>query len=241
MTTRRLLVLAMGVWLALGAWNLSIVAQEGRGGQAATKENLDLPFDAFANSEEEEEAPEVIFFYGQQYEGDGFYFCLDRSGSTANGELDIEKRETIRTIQQFSKKVYFAIVFYDQGLMKWPSTGRPAEASGGMKAQAVAWLSTIRSGSGTCVREGLMESLNFANRSPAKHNQIIYLGDGGTTCQGHNAADYGRQTLAQVTAANFKRHTLNAICAGTDLSATDENFCKTLASLNGGTYKRVPR
>jgi hypothetical protein len=209
------------------------------GGQGATKENLDLPFDAFANAEEEEEAPEVIFFYGQQYEGDGFFFCLDRSSSTAQGELETEKRETIRAINGFSKHVQFAVVFYDQSVMKWPTAGRPAEASGGSKAQAIAWLSTIRTGSGSCVREGLMASLEFANRSSSKKNSIIYLGDGYTHCSGHDTAQYARQTLSQVTAANYKRHSINSVCVGTD--QVDENWCKQLASLNGGTYKRVPR
>jgi hypothetical protein len=102
------------------------------GGQAATKENLDLPFDAFANTEEEEEAPEVIFFHGQQYEGDGY-----------------------------------------------------------------------------------------------------------THCSGHDTAQYARQTLSQATAANRKRHSIDSVCVGTD--QVDENWCKQLASLNGGTYKRVPR
>jgi hypothetical protein len=39
-------------------------AQSNNGnGNVATKENLDLPFDAIGNSEEEEDIPEIIFFY----------------------------------------------------------------------------------------------------------------------------------------------------------------------------------
>ena len=208
-------------------------------GQPATKENLDLPYDAFGLSEEEEEAPEVVFFYGQQYEGDGFFFCLDRSSSVANGELDIEKREAIRTISQFSKHVQFAIVFYDQGMMKWPGSGRPAEANGSMKSGAISFLSTIQSGSGTCVKEGVLEAINFANRSSAKRNVIIYLGDGGTSCPGAGSG-YKNQTISQVAAANFKKHQINVICVGVD-GGMDESFCKALANSNGGTYRKLSR
>ena len=207
-------------------------------GQPATKENLDLPYDAFGLSEEEEEAPEVVFFYGQQYEGDGFFFCLDRSSSVANGELDIEKREAIRTISQFSKHVQFAIVFYDQGMMKWPGSGRPAEANGSMKSGAISFLSTIQAGSGTCVKKGLLEAINFANRSSAKRNVIIYLGDGGTTCPGNDSGAYSRQTITEVAGANFKKHQINAICVGTQVN---ESFCKSLANANGGTFRRLTR
>lgn len=140
--------------------------------QIASKENLDLPFDAFGISEDEKEAPEVVFFYGQQYEGDGFFFCLDRSSSTA---------------------------------------------------------------------KGLMKSLKYADRSSAKRNVVIYLGDGGTTCPNNDATAYGQQTLSQVTGANFKRHQINSICVGTDLTNNDKTFCQTLSRMNGGSYKHIPK
>ena len=72
-----------------------------------SKENLDLPYDAMSLAEEDEDSPEVIIFYGQNYEGDGVFFCLDRSSSTRNGELKIEKREAIRSITEFSSRVEF--------------------------------------------------------------------------------------------------------------------------------------
>ena len=36
-------------------------------GQVKTKENLDLPYDAFGLNETEEEAPEGVVFYGQSF------------------------------------------------------------------------------------------------------------------------------------------------------------------------------
>ena len=55
---------------------------------AQIKENLDLPFDALGEDEEEEEAPEVVNFYNTNLEGDGFFYVIDRSVSMQNaGEL----------------------------------------------------------------------------------------------------------------------------------------------------------
>jgi hypothetical protein len=223
----------------LGLVSLPARAQDAGG--IGSRENLDLPFDAFGQEEEEEEAPEVIFFYGQQYEGDGFFFTLDRSSSTAQGELVIEKREAVQTISQFSDQVEFAIVFYDRSIMKWPGTGRPAEANAGQKASAIAWLSTIQTGGGTCVREGLLESINFANRSTRRRNIVIYLGDSGTTCPGHDANAYGQQTLSAVAAANHRRWPVNVICVGADVSPAGEQWCQALAASNNGSYKRIVR
>ena len=50
---------------------LRLNAQDGQ----ASKENLDLPYDASLASERAESAPEVIVFYGEQYEGHGVFFC----------------------------------------------------------------------------------------------------------------------------------------------------------------------
>jgi hypothetical protein len=235
----RTIAVLIAVFL-LGVISAPALAQDAGG--IGSRENLDLPFDAFGQEEEEEEAPEVIFFYGQQYEGDGFFFCLDRSGSSAGGELEIEKREAVQTVSQFSDQVEFAFVFFDRGIMKWPGTGRPAEANAGQKASAIAWLSTIQFGGGSCVREGLIEAINFANRSTRRRNIIIYLGDAGATCQGQDPAAYAAQTLSAVSAANFRRWQLNTICVGAvERGVLGEQWCQALAAANNGSYKRVPR
>ena len=97
----------------------------------------------------------------------------------------------------------------------------------------------MQHGRGSCVREGLLESIKIADRSTARRNVIIWLGDGGTQCAGHDRTQYGQQTLVLVAAANYKRHAINTICVGSD--QVDEKWCQTLASMNNGTYKRVPR
>ena len=206
-------------------------------GQAPTKENLDLPYDAFGLNETEEEAPEVVVFYGQSFEGDGIFYCLDRSSSTCGGELAIEKRETLRNIMEFSSRVEFAVVFYDAGMKKFPQSGRPMKADAAGKSAAVSFVSATQCGRGTCVKRGLLECLSFASFSSAKRNVIIYLGDGGTTCPNTNHRQYGEQTLQEVKARNFKNAQVNSIHVGND----DTWFSKALATQNNGSFSQVTR
>ena len=45
----------------------------------STKENLDLPFDAGSELDDENLAPESFVFYGERFEGDGVFLCCGRS------------------------------------------------------------------------------------------------------------------------------------------------------------------
>ena len=118
-TMNRLLTLATVFVFCFALTPLAFVnAQSLAGG--ALKANLDLPFDAglLNDDGEDEDAPEIITFYSQQYEGDGIFYAIDRSGSMQNsGELDIAKREVGKNIREFSNRVQFGIVFFDRGIM----------------------------------------------------------------------------------------------------------------------------
>jgi hypothetical protein len=61
----------------------------------ALKSNLDLPFDAglLNDDAEDEDAPELITFYSQQYEGDGIFYCIDHSSSMRFSDLDCRGRK----------------------------------------------------------------------------------------------------------------------------------------------------
>ena len=80
-------------------WIASTLSQDV--GSSSVTQNLDLPYNAGVEDSTEEDAAEIIFFYGQQYEGDAFVFCVDRSGSMLDrGELDRAKREIARNIMR---------------------------------------------------------------------------------------------------------------------------------------------
>ena len=206
------------------------------GGGVATKENLDLPFDSIGESEEEEDAPEIVTFYGQQLEGDGIFYVIDRSSSMGDrGELAIAKTELARNITEFSERVEFGMVFFDQGIKMYPSNGQPATAGVGMKASAMSFVQATQAGFGSCCQQGLAKILRMANMATAKRKVIVYLGDGRGHCQGGDENQYLKQTLSAITAQNYQRIPINCIMV-LDVTAVGEDFLKRLSTANGGTY-----
>jgi len=210
-------------------------------GGAAIKENLDLPFDALGASEEEEDAPEIVTFYGTQLEGDGFFYVIDGSGTMRDrGELAIAKKEVIKNISEFSDRVQFGVVFFAHEIAKFPASGQPADASPGMKQSGINFVQSNQGSSGTCGQKAMAAILQMANQATSKRKVIVYLSDGGGTCDVNSAAEeaaYLQKQLALTTSQNYQRIQINTIGV-LDLTPAGEAFMKQLASTNGGTYTR---
>ena len=206
---------------------------------AQLKENLDLPFDALGEEEEEEEAPEVVNFYNTNLEGDGFFYVIDRSGTMqSSGELQRAKSEVKKNITEFSNRVQFGVVFFDSSISKFPASGQPAEASEAMKQGAKGFVDSVPGGSGTCGMQGLLAALQFANRAKSKRKVIVYLSDGGGTCMGADESQYLNKLIATVTAQNYQRVKINTILV-LEPAGGGENFMRRLAAANGGSYTRI--
>lgn len=232
---RLLFVGLLGSFVSVGA----LEAQElGLGG---LKENLDLPLDAIGEVGEEEEAPEVVNFYGQNLEGDGFFYSIDASGSMRDSqELTKAKQEITRNVSEFSEKTEFGIVLFWSTITKYPTSGRPVAANAGSKQAAISWLAGQQGGTGSCMMEGLREALQMANMSAAKRKVVVYVGDGGGTCNGSNEQDYLRKMVSTITAQNYQRAQVNTIgvMMGTSRQM-QESFMKQLSAANNGTYRRI--
>jgi hypothetical protein len=207
--------------------------------RAGIKENLDLPFDAIGD--DIDDLPiESIVFYGMSLEGDGFFYAIDKSSSMAQGELDRARAEVRRNIAEFSSVVEFGIVFFDRQVLKFPANGRPAQATEAMKQAAAAFIDSVHWGHGSCCRQGLLAALEIAHHARAHRKVLVYLGDGGGTCEsGTSEAQYLDTTLATVTSRNYERvkiHTIGVL----DVSDLGETFLRRLAAANGGSYRRIP-
>ncbi len=201
------------------------------------KANLDLPFDAIGEDEEEEEAPEVIVFYGAQYEGDFFCFTCDRSGSMEGERWTKLQREVVKNIAQFSERVQFGIVFFAGDTKKFPPSGQPADANPGMKAAAISMVMSTTLGRQSCYKEALFDALAFASRSSTKRKVIICLGDGELYCSGQRGDAYGQQALTQIKARNVSGAKINCIGIAAP-GGEGERWLKTLAAQNNGQYRR---
>jgi Mg-chelatase subunit ChlD len=213
-------------------------------GGLASKVNLDLPLGVDTSTlEDDENPPEVVSFYGQNLEGDGFFYAVDHSGSmNDSGELATAKREIIGNITQFSERTQFGVVFFDLGIKKYPSSGRPVEATAGGKSAALSFINGIGRGGGSCMMQGIRAALEIANLGTARRKVLVYVGDGGGTCSISGAGEdaYLKEMVATVTAANYQRLPINTI--GVMMGSTrttQENYMKQLSAANGGSYRRV--
>ena len=241
-------------------WIASTLSQDV--GKSSVTQNLDLPYNAGTGDSTEEDAAEVIFFYGQQYEGDAFVFCVDRSGSMLDrGELDRAKREIARNIMEFNSATEFAVCFFSERVLMWPSSGATVPASYNMKRAACAWIAGVDRGVYSCPKKGLARSIQAVNRSRNDRRCIIYVGDGGGTClvpgwkrsidQGDNPHGYSsavvlfemqylQGTLAEVERLNYKNVSINSV--GVMMAGRREvhhQFVENLARNNNGTYRRI--
>jgi len=205
---------------------------------AFVKANLDLPFDARADGEEEEPAPEIVVFYGQQYEGDGFFFCCDKSLSMRGAALKRLQQEVIKSIEQLSDGVQFGIVFFDSSIYKYPEAGMPATTSPSSKNAMAGWVLSVPIGAASCYKEALLTTLQFSQQSTALRKTIIVLGDGVPWCPGYDREVYATETLETVRKMNIQRAKINTICLG-GLTTSNETWMRTLATMNNGTFSRI--
>jgi hypothetical protein len=150
----------------------------------------------------------------------------------------ILQRELIKSLSSFSSDIRFGIVYFNTQVLKFPPSGLPAEASAGNKAAAESFVQSMLVGPGSCPIQGLHDTLQFVNRSPAKRNVIIYIGDGWTDCPGYDPKQCAKMALESVARWNQKRVPIHVIVTGSEAS---EDFPRNLAAMNRGTYKRVVR
>ncbi len=230
------------------------------GGYRGDNSNLDLPYNADTSDTVEEDAAEIIHFYGQQFEGDSFVFCVDRSGSmSSHGELARAKREICRNIMEFSNRTEFAVCFFDSELRMWPPNGRPIKATTQTRSAACRWVGIMPRGLQSCPQEGLIRSIQTLNRSKNRRRCLVYVGDGGGTCMipgwrdryGGSAssvvqesinfeATYLEETLKVVRRWNYKDVSINTI--GVMMNGRrglHHDFVRNLALQNDGTYRRI--
>jgi len=220
------------VFCSLGLTAGWILAQDG--GSGGVNRPLDLPSPGAGSDEDEEDAPESITFYGSEYEGDGFFWCLDKSCSMGwGGEIGTLKTETVQSINQLSARAEFGAVAFSSNTIVWAP--QPRRASSGNKSAAVAWVNGLSAEGGTCIGPAGVQTVQIANSSTKRRRQLLFLGDGQPFCGGGDSA---AAALADITSANFEQIPLHTLY----ISASSEGipFFQSLAQQNGGTFTLIP-
>jgi hypothetical protein len=208
---------------------------------------LDLP-DGFGQSDEEEDEPELIEFYENEYEGDAFFFCLDKSDSmsrTTGGQAKwaIRNRETIKAIQGLTRRSVVTVLFFDfRGVRSDCYGDPPLRMDPANKARLIGQITATtvanHSGSDSCIGEGMKRILQIANKTQNKYRVIMLVADGRAQCPtGENDPD---RVFASIMSLNAQRIPINTVYTGPQ-SGSDWEYGKPLlerlARATNGKFK----
>ena len=209
---------------------LSLFATTHLIGESGPKIPLDLPSGGGGLSEDEEDSPEIITFFGSSYEGEGFYFLLDKSGSMQGEKMDLLKAELTSTLNSLSSESHFGMVAFSDNVV--PFSTYPMVATPVWKSQAVAWVQALVPAGSTHMLAGATSILDVAQLHQSSNRVIIAVGDG---LPNQPSAP---QTLEGIIFANWQGLPFNTILFGNDPAAVQ--FMQDLAAATGGTFQSNP-
>ena len=177
--------------------------------QQDARRPLDLPSGGSGDRDDEEDMPEVINFWGGQYEGDAFFWCLDKSCSMGwNGEIQELKQEFTQTLNSLSSQAEFGVVAFSDGHISWRPS--PVKANPANKGSATAWVNGLNAAGWTCLGPAGVQTVIIANQSQKQLKQIMILSDGEPYCNGANTST---QSLAAGTLVFIIHYTV-ILCWG---------------------------
>ena len=215
-------ILLLILLLSISCFSFSIAEENGR-------MPLDLPSGG-SGGDEDEDSPEIINFWGGEYEGDAFFWCLDKSCSMGwNGEINQLKQEFTQAVNSLSTQAEFGVVAFSGSTLAWSMI--PQRANAGNRGSAIAWVQSLNPGGWTCLGPAGVRAINIANQSQKAMRQILILSDGEPYCDGQNTASI---CLTSITQANWQHIPINTIYIATDNGGI--SFMQTLANMNNGTF-----
>lgn len=142
--------------------------------------NLDMPVGGglFNNDSEDEDAPEIISYYGSLYQADALVLVLDHSGSIRLGNnLEKMRKQTQKVINEIQEAYLNIIIFHDE-VIKWRNGVVSVIAN---KSSAINFAVTQKVGVNTFVSPAIIEALKQLRRSVKRNKRIILVADGTTS------------------------------------------------------------
>jgi len=206
------------------------------------KANLDLPFNAVGERQDEEAAPERVVFFGQTYEASAIVWALDESGSmTENGRWELQTREVTRAIAELGEDAEFGVVYYGSRVASFRSATLKAKEAN--KSAAIDFVRSRRPSGDTCIGEGVVKALEIVRKSGSKHRTVIVTSDGRPdNCATGNRANAQEieQIYQQTLKANPDRSVIvHTIWVGRSQDQEAIQFLRKLAQIHGGTFRMV--
>lgn len=218
------LVLIVGLAVGTSSW---LVAQS----TGTSKRPLDLPAGKFGKDEEDQEdESETIIFYGQEYEADAFFWCMDRSCSMGwGGLMAVLKQEVTSSIQSLTGRAEFGLVAFSGNTSVWQHT--PQKATVAQKAAGIAWVQQLNPDGATCMAAAGVKAVEICNLSRKRNKAVILLSDGAPNCPACG------ETITAITGANWQRNPINTLFIGS--GAGGASCMQQLASANNGSFAQV--
>ncbi len=177
-------------------------------------------------------------FCGRDFDGSAIVFVVDRSGSNNHG-FGLAKAKIADLIERSAPHFEFGVVFSDRSVYRFPESGGALRATRQHKNELKAAVSGMPGGAGSCPHLGLLVALEMANESRAERKFVVYMGDGGGTCQGVPEAQYLRQTLAEIQAKNGGEVVIHCVNSQPG-SRLHSDFLYELSDATGGTVIPMP-
>ncbi|MEM7164450.1 MAG: hypothetical protein AAF581_03245 [Planctomycetota bacterium] len=221
------LLVILGLVVGMGSW---ISAQDG--GDSIGTQPLDLPAGKNVKDDEDENDPESIIFYGQEYEADAFFWCVDRSCSMAWGNgppIVVLKAELQNAVSSLSKQAEFGMVNFSSGFQKYQPM--PVKATPAQKANAVGWINALTADGATCLGDAGVACVEIANACRKRNKRMICMADGGANCPGCGSE------VPQITNANWQRIPIDTVFVGSDGNGIA--CMQQLAAANGGSFAQI--
>ncbi len=230
MTRRQMKFIVTGVFAAVLAFGWAVIAEEG----GDVRRPLDLPSGGTGDDNDDEDAPEVIQFWSAEFEGDGFFWLLDRSGSmTEAGKMETLKIEMEAAILQLSARTDFGIIsFADNSTHCFPA---PVRATLANRNYSITWVQGMVAAGWTCMGPAAVETIELSNKSHKRHKTIIFVGDGVPHC---DYVDTTEQVLNDIAVANYKHTKISTVYIADD--ALGIELFTQIAETYGGTFTNVP-
>lgn len=213
---------------------VAVVSADGDG----LRRPLDLPSGGLAEDEEEEDRPETILFYGDEFEGDCFVWAIPAYGFCGETTVFTAIREEVgSTLNQLSPMVDFSLVAYNSTTYVWSPTCVRANSSN--KTAAQAWLATLAPIEAHCLMDAAVTALGILQAAPASYKQMIVCGAREPYCGGNGGGAYADGVLEVVTAANIENVPIHAVYFTSSAYAGEGQFYMDMAAMNGGTFREV--
>jgi Mg-chelatase subunit ChlD len=200
----------------------------------ATKQRrpLDLPSGGRGIAHDDGDFPELIHFYAEPFEGEAFFFCLDRSGSMVSQERwTILKQEVGQALRSLSPEAEFGIVAFNESVAVLHE--QPERATGLNRQVALAWLDGLTPYGSTCIAPAAIKTLEISRRSAKPRKVLIVVGDGIPACLGNG---HMGEVIEEIAIANYEQTPINTVLIGPGEGIA---FMQELAETSGGRFVHV--